>query len=230
MADTAHIKRKMFDLPYAHLSPAQALDVYWPPQGNGPFPVILSIHGGAFMGGDKRDVQVAPMLAGLDRGYAVVSINYRMSGEALFPALVHDVKAAIRWMRAKAAAFLFDPDRLAVWGGSAGGYLALMAGVTAGVPVLEDPALGNADQPCHVQAVGPRPGPPAIKALGGELRGVEEVGGQQVAVADSPTLDVGGSARVGIGAAGLADQDHSPRLSGRGSRPASNSACSVSRN
>jgi acetyl esterase/lipase len=153
MADIAHIERKMFDLPYARLSPAQALDVYWPPEGNGPFPVILSIHGGAFMGGDKRDMQVTPMLAGLDRGYAVVSINYRMSGEAHFPALVHDVKAAIRWVRANAAVFLFDPYRLAAWGGSAGGYLALMAGVTAGVPELEDLALGNPDQPSHVQAV-----------------------------------------------------------------------------
>lgn len=153
MADTAHIERKMFDLAYARLSPAQALDVYWPAEGNGPFPVIIAIHGGAFMGGDKRDVQVTPMLAGLERGYAVVSINYRMSGEALFPALVHDVKAAIRWVRANADAFLFDPRRLAAWGGSAGGYLALMAGVSAGVLELEDLPLGNPDQPCHVQAV-----------------------------------------------------------------------------
>ena len=76
-AETAHIERKMFDLAYANLSPAQALDIYWPAEGNGPFPVILSIHGGAFMGGDKRDVQVTPMLAGLERGYAVVAINYR---------------------------------------------------------------------------------------------------------------------------------------------------------
>ena len=82
-AETAHIERKMFDLAYADLSPAQALDIYWPAEGNGPFPVILSIHGGAFMGGDKRDVQVTPMLAGLQRGYAVVAINYRMSGEAI---------------------------------------------------------------------------------------------------------------------------------------------------
>ena len=76
------------------------------------------------MGGDKRDAQLTPMLAGLERGYAVVSINYRMSGEATFPALVHDVKAAIRWVRANAAGYLFDPARIAVWGGSAGGYLA----------------------------------------------------------------------------------------------------------
>lgn len=152
-AQTDHIKRKMFDLPYAAISPTQKLDIYWPAEGNGPFPVILSIHGGAFMGGDKRDFQVMPMLEATKHGYIVVSINYRLSSESKFPALVHDVKAAIRWVRAQAKPYLFDPERIATWGGSAGGYLSLMAGVSAGIPELEDPALGNAGQPCHVQAV-----------------------------------------------------------------------------
>ncbi len=152
-AKTDHIERKMFDIPYANLSPAQKLDLYWPAEGNGPFPVILAIHGGAFMGGDKRDAQLMPMLEGLKHGYAVVSINYRLSGEALFPALVQDVKAAIRWVRANTTQFLFDPTRIAVWGGSAGGYLALMAGVSAGIPELEDLTLGNPDDPAQVQAV-----------------------------------------------------------------------------
>ena len=152
-AKTDLIARKIFDLSYASLSPAQKLDIYWPDEGNGPFPVIVSIHGGAFMGGDKRDGQVLPMLEGLKRGYAVVSINYRMSGEAKFPALIQDVKAAIRWMRANAIRFEFDPQKIATWGGSAGGYLSLMAGVSAGIPELEDPSLGNPDQSNHVQAV-----------------------------------------------------------------------------
>jgi acetyl esterase/lipase len=115
--------------------------------------VIVSIHGGAFRGGDKRDEQLEPMLKGLGRGYAVVSINYCMSGEATFPALVHDVQAAVRWVRANAEQFLFDPATIAVWGGPAGGYLALMAGVAPGIPALEDPSLDNADQPSNVQAV-----------------------------------------------------------------------------
>ena len=153
LAQTAHIRRKMLDIPYATLSPAQRLDIYWPEEGNGPFPVIISIHGGAFMGGDKGDVQVTPMLEGVKRGYAVVSINYRMSGEAKFPALVHDVKAAIRWVRANADRLLFDPDRIATWGGSAGGYLSLMAGVSAGVADLEDLNLGHPDRSSGVQAV-----------------------------------------------------------------------------
>jgi acetyl esterase/lipase len=152
IADTAHIQRKTLDMPYAHLSPAQKLDIYLPDEGTGPFPVILSIHGGAFMGCDKADFQVLPMLAGLKRGYAVVAVNYRLSWEAKFPALVHDGKAAVRWMRANARQYHFDSDRIAAWGGSAGGYLAAILGVSAGVRELEDLSLGNPDQACNVQA------------------------------------------------------------------------------
>lgn len=152
-AKTDHIHRKMFDLPYANLSSAQKLDLYWPAEGNGPFPVILVIHGGAFMGGDKRDIQLTPMLEGLKRGYVIASMNYRMSGEAIFPALVQDVRAAIRWISANADKFLFDPTKIASWGGSAGGYLSLMAGVGAGIPALDDLSLGNPAQSSQVQAV-----------------------------------------------------------------------------
>ena len=69
---------------------------------------------------DKGDMQVMPMLEGLKRGYTVVSVNYRMSGEAKFPALVHDVKAAVRWIRASAEKYHFDPNKIVAWGGSAG--------------------------------------------------------------------------------------------------------------
>lgn len=152
-AQTEHITRKMFDLSYASLSPAQKLDIFWPAEGNGPFPVVVSIHGGAFIGGDKRDVQLTPMFEVLKRGYALVGVNYRMSAEAKFPALIHDIRAAIRWIRANAERYLFDPHKIATWGGSAGGYLSLMAGVAAGIPELDDPSLGNANQPDNVQAV-----------------------------------------------------------------------------
>jgi acetyl esterase/lipase len=152
-AGIEHIQRKYLDIPYAHLSPAQKLDIYFPDEGEGPFPVIVSIHGGAFMGCDKSDGQVMPMLEGLKRGYAVVAVNYRLSWEALFPALVQDVKAAVRWIRANAARYHFDKDRIAAWGRSAGGYLSVMLGTSAGVKELEDLSLGNPDQPCDVQAV-----------------------------------------------------------------------------
>lgn len=152
-ANTAHIRRKYLDIPYAHLSSSQKLDIYLPDEGQGPFPVILSIHGGAFMGCDKADMQVLPMLEGLKRGYAVVAINYRLSWEAKFPALVQDAKAAVRWVRGNAQQYNFDPSRVAAWGGSAGGYLSTMLGTSAGIPELEDLSLGNPKQPCNVQAV-----------------------------------------------------------------------------
>lgn len=102
---------------------------------------------------DKSDMQVLPMLEGLKRGYAVVAANYRLSWEATFPALVHDVKAAVRWVRGNAKWFYLDPERIAAWGRSAGGYLSTMLGVSAGISELEDLSLGNPDQPCNVQAV-----------------------------------------------------------------------------
>ena len=145
--------RKILDLPYASLSPAQKADIHLPENGPAPFPVILAIHGGAFMGGDKADGQVTPMLTGLLRGYAVVSVNYRMSGEAKFPALVQDVKAVIRWIRANAGTYRLNPAKIAAWGSSAGGYLAAMVGVSEGISVLEDLSLGNPEQSSRVQAV-----------------------------------------------------------------------------
>ena len=153
LANTEHINRKFLDIPYANQSPAQKLDIYFPDDIPGLKPVIVSIHGGAFMGCDKSDMQVMPMLEGLKRGYAVVAVNYRLSWEAKFPALVQDVKASIRWIRANASRYELDPQRIAAWGGSAGGYLASMLGTSAGIPELEDLSLGNPEQPCSVQAV-----------------------------------------------------------------------------
>ena len=146
-------RARLFDLPCDSLFSAQRLDLYWPSEGAGPFPGIVAIHGGAFLGGDKRDDQVRPMLAGLTRGYAVASLNYRLSGEACFPALIHDARAAIRWLRVNAAEHRLDPTRFAAWGGSAGGYLALMVGLTANRPDLDDPALGAPGESSAVQAV-----------------------------------------------------------------------------
>jgi len=116
-------------------------------------PVILSIHGGAFKSGDKGDGQITPMLEGLKRGYAVVSINYRLSGEAIWPAQINDVKAAVRWVRANAKQYKLNPDKIAAWGGSAGGHLSSMVGTSGNVKELEDLSQGNADQSSRVQAV-----------------------------------------------------------------------------
>lgn len=152
-ANTDHIKRKWLDIAYASISPAQKLDIYLPDEGDGPFPVIVSVHGGAFKFGDKADGQLTPMLEGLMRGYAVVSINYRMSGEALFPNNINDVKAAIRWIRANAKQYYFNPHKIAAWGGSAGGNLSSLAGTSGDVKTLDDLSLGNSNQSSRLQAV-----------------------------------------------------------------------------
>lgn len=152
LADVAHIRRKWLDLPYATLSAAQKLDIYLPDEGEGPFPVILHIHGGGFAEGDKRDLYVSTHLQGLARGYAVVSLNYRLSGEAQFPAGIQDVKAAIRWLRAHGQDYHLDADRLAAWGGSSGGHFSAMVCLTGHVPYFDDERLGNSEYPCDVQA------------------------------------------------------------------------------
>lgn len=151
-ADISHIRRKWLDLSYAQTSPAQKLDLYLPDAGDGPFPVVLHIHGGAFATGDKRDIPLEPFLGGLRRGYAVVSVNYRLSGEAIFPAAVQDLKASLRWLRANLRDYHLDPDRIAACGGSSGGNLAAMLCLTANVRDLEDAGLCNAEVPANVQA------------------------------------------------------------------------------
>ncbi len=152
-ANTDLIKRKWLDQAYASTSSAQKLDIYLPDEGEGPFPVIVSIHGGAFKAGDKADGQVTPMLEGLKRGYAVISLNYRLSGEAIFPAQIFDVKAAVRWIRANAKQYKLHPDKVAVWGGSAGGHLSALLGTSGDVKNLEDLSQGNPLQSSRVQAV-----------------------------------------------------------------------------
>ena len=141
------------DLAYARASKSQKLDIYVPGAGSAPYPVILAIHGGAFQRGDKAHTQLSPMLSGLSRGYAVASMNYRLSGEARFPAQINDVKAAVRWLRANAATYRLDAGRIAVWGGSAGGHLAALAGTSGGVAALSDPSQGNGGDSDRVQAV-----------------------------------------------------------------------------
>jgi acetyl esterase/lipase len=152
LADVSHFSRKWLDLPYASFSPAQKLDIYLPKTGDGPFPVIMHIHGGGFEIGDKRDVHILPYLRALERDYAVVSVNYRLSGEAIFPAGIQDVKAAIRWLRANSQQYHLDGDRIAACGGSSGGNYAAMICLTDRVTELDDLGLGNPEIPCNVQA------------------------------------------------------------------------------
>lgn len=151
-ADVSRVRRKWLDIPYANLSPAQKLDIYLPDEGDGQFPVLLIIHGGAFAIGHKREIHLEAWLQALERGYAVVSVDYRLSGEACFPAGIQDVKAAIRWLRAHSGEYHLDGRRIAAVGASSGANYASMICLTANKPEFEDASLGNAHLPSFVQA------------------------------------------------------------------------------
>ncbi|MEK7467826.1 MAG: alpha/beta hydrolase [Planctomycetota bacterium] len=127
------------------------LDVYkpkTPPQGL--MPAVVWIHGGGWRGGDKNNASNA--IAAAKRGFFAVSINYRLSGQAVFPAAIEDCKGAIRWVRANAKEHGVDPDRIGVWGSSAGGHLALLAGCADESAGLEGKS-GYAKVSSRVQAV-----------------------------------------------------------------------------
>lgn len=121
--------RVLRDVPYVanQAHERQKLDLYLPP-GAGRRPLIVWVHGGAWLAGSKDGTPALPLLKD---GFAVASINYRLSQHARFPAQIEDCKAAIRWLRAHAAEYGFDPDRIGVWGSSAGGHLVALLG-TAG--------------------------------------------------------------------------------------------------
>jgi acetyl esterase/lipase len=151
--DTSHIERKWLDVPFADQSPAQKLDIYLPDKGEGPFPVIVTIHGGAWMFGDKGDEMNLPFLEGLKRNFAVVCLNYRLSGEAQFPRQIYDCKAAVRFLRAHAEKYHLDVERIAAWGASAGAHLAALLGTSRKVRKLEDFMMGNPQASSAVHAV-----------------------------------------------------------------------------
>lgn len=116
-------------------------------------PAVIWVHGGGWLEGwyiDGDSWWCCPPLAAA--GFITVSISYRMSDEAVFPAQIHDVKGAIRWVRANAADLGVDPARIGIWGHSAGGHLAALAGVTGDLPELEG-TVGPAGHSSAVQAV-----------------------------------------------------------------------------
>ncbi|MGM9608556.1 MAG: alpha/beta hydrolase fold domain-containing protein [Oscillospiraceae bacterium] len=146
--------RKFFDLAYGTASADQKLDLWLPDApASGPYPVVLFFHGGAFRGGAKREDQSEPVLRMLEHGYAVADVDYRKSGEAIYPAMLRDAKAAVRFLRAHAAQYDLDGARFAAWGASCGGWIVSMLGVTAGRPEFEEEGQTNPEQSDAVQAV-----------------------------------------------------------------------------
>ena len=130
--------------------PAQSLDLYLPEKApDKPMPVIVWVHGGGWSGGSKAGCPAVGMVAA---GYVAVSVEYRFSQKALFPAQIQDCQAALRWLRANHTKYNIDPDHIGAWGASAGGHLVALMG-TAGGSKAFAPVGGNEDQSDRVQAV-----------------------------------------------------------------------------
>ncbi len=127
------------------------LDLARPAEGEGPFPAVVVIHGGGWRGGSKDGMRnVLNELA--RRGYVAISPQYRFCPKDVFPAQVHDVKAAVRWLRSNRAKYKVDPDHVGAMGFSAGGHLSLMLGVTGPSDGLEGETTAEAPS-SRVQAV-----------------------------------------------------------------------------
>jgi acetyl esterase/lipase len=136
------------NIPYVtNATERQKLDLFRPAVGTN-LPLIVWIHGGGWMEGSKEK---PPGLKFLTHGFALASVNYRLSQDAVFPAQLIDCKAAIRWLRAHAAENGLDPNRIGVWGASAGGHLVALLGTTGGVKEFDQGE--NLNVSSRVQAV-----------------------------------------------------------------------------
>jgi len=128
---------------------ALCLDLHLPENAAGPVPVIVGLPGGGWRQCAK---EVVPTYLA-EHGFALACINYRVSSVAIAPAALYDGKAAVRWLRANATRHELDPARVGVYGGSAGGHLAVLLGVTSGRKELEEDGADNAAPSSAVQAV-----------------------------------------------------------------------------
>ena len=129
-----------------------ALDLARPKTPQGLSAAILCIHGGGFRAG-KREHHDQLCIRLAQGGYVAATVTYRLAPKHQFPAAVHDVKAAVRWLRANAAKYGIDPERIGATGDSAGGHLALMLGLTGDVKSLDGKEGGNLEQSSRVSCV-----------------------------------------------------------------------------
>ena len=137
------------DLEYGPHGERNKLDIYLP-KGDGPFPLVIWIHGGGWVNGSKAGG--GPALRLLENGFAVASINYRLSGQAIFPAQIQDCKAAVRFLRTSGKKYNLDADHFGAWGSSAGGHLVALLGTSGDVKDLEGDGP-NKQASSRVQAV-----------------------------------------------------------------------------
>lgn len=151
--DPSQFKRCWQGISYASEDPRQVLDIYLPNEGDGPFPLIVFIHGGGWVSGDRRESTMPGVFKVMSQGYALACIEYRLAPEATWPEPLEDVRCAIRFLRAHANEYELKADKIAVWGNSAGAHLANMVAALAGRPMFSGRRLGYMEQSDAVQCV-----------------------------------------------------------------------------
>lgn len=145
------------DLVYCKNGGSEQLLDFYLPEGNGPFPVVIFIHGGGWSKGDKSENSEVYIPKLLENGIAVAPINYRLAREGKFPAMIEDAACAVRFLRSEANYFNIDPDNIGVFGGSAGGHLASLLGTMDDGDFLGDGFYSEYSN--RVKAVGDLYGP-----------------------------------------------------------------------
>ena len=165
-AEEVIFERAITNVPYVeNPTDYQYMDIQLPNKGEGPFPVVVFIHGGAWVGFDRTyDLYNQTFNYLMKNGYAIVRIDYTLSQGSVnfeeseieksgYPQMIYDVKAAVRYLKANAEEYHLDSDHIALLGESAGAHLAMLAGATNGNSKYEDMAMGNAEYTSDVQAV-----------------------------------------------------------------------------
>lgn len=185
LESTERAVQRFFDVTYATRDDLELKADVYVPEGEGPFPGVVMVHGGAWLVGNKRNMRSAAQLVA-SHGYTVASINYSLAPRHQFPAPVEDCKAAVRWMREEAGRYKVNPRKIAGYGYSAGGHLVSMLGVTDAEDGLEGEgakersistrlqAVVVGGAPCDLEQI-PEDAPFLAYFLGGSRREVPQV-------------------------------------------------------
>jgi len=189
--------RRLLGVPYAAIPGIRPLELdLYLPAGDGPHPVVVFLHGGGWRLGSRhlagpayRGQTPTPFERVAQAGIAVASVDYRLSGEATFPAQLHDAKAAVRWLRARAGELGVDPDRIAAWGESAGAHLAALLGLVGDQAMEGD--VGVAGTSSAVSAVVAWYAPTDLAAVAADL-GVDphDPATREAQLLGAPAVDV----------------------------------------
>lgn len=154
LIDMSQFSNAILDIPYANnQNHHQTLDIVYPSVAEPPYKTIVVLHGGGWMAGDKQCKSISSIFQATTQGYALVSVNYRLSDEVKWPKPLLDAKAAIRFIRTNASSYKLDAGKIVVWGESAGAHIAMMLAATNGHPAFENLSMGNTAISSSVQGV-----------------------------------------------------------------------------